>query len=462
MFTLSGGRAGIVCERREFLRAGGGLLVSSFVVPGFALGRAPEAGGRAKSCILVYLLGGPPHLDTFDLKPDAPSEIRGPFRPIATSVPGVRICEHLPRLARLAHRFALVRSVSHPNSNHTPMIYYTLTGHDTQKPSMDNDVRPPQRDDFPHLGAVVARFKGSDGALPGYIAIPEVAVRSSTSGEFKRARTLLRGGGSGLLGPRFDPLAIDGVPGAREAVPALALPRGVPPERFAARSALLSLLDRGLPAAASAGDFQEVRQRAVLLTGSANAGRSRVFSLEPEADHLRDRYGRHRFGQSLLLARRLAEAGVPFVAVHFNEMTVCDGWDTHQKNFEALQGELLPMLDQGLSALIEDLDQRGRLEETLVVCMGEFGRTPRINQNAGRDHWGDCSSTFLAGGGIRGGVVHGESDAHGAYPRSDPVDPVDIQATMYHCLGLDPGLVLYDHLRRPFPITEGKVIRALL
>jgi hypothetical protein len=459
MLTLVRGRAGIVCERREFLRAGGGLLLSSFVLPSWS--RAEGTVGKARSCILVYLLGGPPHLDTFDLKPDAPAEIRGPFRPIATSVTGVRICEHLPRLARLAHRFALVRSVSHPNSNHTPMIYYTLTGHETQNPSMDNDVRPPQRDDFPHLGSVVARLKSSP-ALPGFVAVPEVAVRSSISGEFKRARTLLRGGGSGFLGPRFDALAIDGVPGTREAVPSLALPEQVSPERFAARTAMLSLLDRGLPAAASADDFREVRRRAVLLTGAANAGRSRVFSLDSEPERLRDRYGRHRFGQTMLLSRRLAEAGVPFIAVHFNEMTVCDGWDTHSKNFEALQGELLPMLDQGLSALIEDLDQRGRLEETLIVCMGEFGRTPRINRNAGRDHWGDCSTTFIAGGGIRGGIVHGESDAQGAYPRADPVDPVDVQATMYRCLGLDPGLLIQDHLGRPFPISRGKAIEALL
>ncbi|MBI4602120.1 MAG: DUF1501 domain-containing protein [Planctomycetes bacterium] len=160
---------------------------------------------------------------------------------------------------------------------------------------------------------------------------------------------------------------------------------------------------------------------------------------------VRDRYGRLRSGQTLLLARRLTEAGVPFVAVHFNEMTQCDGWDTHQKSFEALQGELLPLLDQGLSALIEDLEQHGRLDEMLIACLGELGRTPKINPSAGRDRWGDCSSTLLALGGIRGGAVHGESDRHGAVPKSDPVDPVDIQATLYHCLGLDPGLVMYDH-----------------
>jgi uncharacterized protein (DUF1501 family) len=177
---------------------------------------------------------------------------------------------------------------------------------------------------------------------------------------------------------------------------------------------------------------------------------------------VRDRYGRHRFGQALLLARRLAEAGVPMTAVHFNEMTVCDGWDTHQRNFQDLQRELLPMLDQTLSALLEDLEQRGRLGQTVVVVMGEFGRTPRINAAAGRDHWGLCQSVLLAGGGIRGGAVYGASDRIGAYPSTEPVDPVDIHATVYHCLGLDPERVLYDHLRRPFPLSTGRVLTALL
>jgi uncharacterized protein (DUF1501 family) len=164
----------------------------------------------------------------------------------------------------------------------------------------------------------------------------------------------------------------------------------------------------------------------------------------------------------MLLARRLAEVGVPMIAIHFNEMTVCDGWDTHSKNFEALQDELLPMLDQGLSALLEDLEQRGLLEESLVVVMGEFGRTPRINKQAGRDHWGSCSSTVLAGGGIRGGNTYGSSDRLGAYPSSDPVDPVDVQATLFHCMGLDPKQILHDHLGRPFPISSGEVITSLL
>jgi hypothetical protein len=395
------------------------------------------------------------------LKPAAPAEVRGPFCPIPTSLVGVQVCEHLPRLARSAGRYALVRSVSHNNHNHTPMIYYTLTGRPVERPDQDNDVRPPQRTDFPHLGAVLARFKPSPAGLPGYLAMPEVAVRSSLQGEFKRARTLLRGGGAGFLGPLVDPLGVNGEPGSGEAVPALGLSKEMSTERLERRAALLSVLEQRGPALPATRTHGELRSQAVTLTG-ASGGTARAFSLDGEPPRLRDRYGSHRFGKALLLARRLAEAGVPMIAVHFNEMTICDGWDTHSNNFKALQGELLPMLDQGLSALLEDLQQRGLLGQTLVVVMGEFGRTPKINAAAGRDHWGLCQTVLLAGGGIKGGQVVGKSDRIGAYPASDPIDPVDIHATIYHCMGLEPEQTMYDHLRRPFPISTGRVIAPLV
>jgi hypothetical protein len=447
-------------DRRAFLRIGGGLALAGLTFPPAIHARRARGGG-ARSCILVYLLGGPPHLDMWDLKPGAPAEVRGPFRPIATALPGLRVCEHLPRLARLAGRYALVRSVSHNNHNHTPMIYYTLTGRPVERPDQDNDVRPPQRGDFPHLGAVLAHFKRSPLGLPGYVAVPELAVRSSTRGEFKRARTPLRGGGAGFLGPLCDPLAVNGDPGTPDAAPALGLPKEVSAERLGRRAALLSLLESRGPAPAAARAHGELREQAVVLTGAAGAA-ARAFSLAAEPPALRDRYGRHRFGRALLLARRLAEAGVPMVAVHFNEMTVCDGWDTHAKNFTALQAELLPMLDRGLSALLEDLEARGLLGETVVVVMGEFGRTPKINKDAGRDHWGLCQSVLLAGGGIQGGRVHGSSDRIGAYPATDPVDPTDIHATVYHCMGLEPEQVVHDSLRRPFAISTGRPLTALL
>lgn len=448
--------------RREFLRVGGGLAVAGLSMPALCQDGSQFPGGRAKSCILVYLLGGPPHQDMFDLKPDAPAEVRGPFDPIATNVAGTQICEHLPLLAGMADKYALVRSVSHKNSNHTPMIYYTLTGRNTARPDQDNDTRPPQREDFPHTGSVVSRFLPAPAALPGFIAIPEVAVRSSTTGQYKRARTALRGGHAGFLGAKYDPLVVNGEPGAADAIPALHLPADVPAERFERRAQLLELLDRGLPRSGAAGSQEQLRQQALVLTGAGQSGGPPVFSIESEAAKTRDRYGRHRFGQTMLLARRLAEARVPMVAIHFNEMTVCDGWDTHSDNFNALRTELLPMLDQALSALIDDLHERGLLDETLVVCLGEFGRTPKINANAGRDHWGECSAALLAGGGIRGGIVLGQSDKQAAFPVADPVDPVDIQATLYHLLGLNPRQQMYDQLNRPWEISAGKALRQLL
>src|SRR5262245_57511320 len=223
MASLAAQQSSGLWPRREFLRVGGGLAVAGLLAPMFARAQPSAAKGKdaARSCIFIYLLGGPPHLDMFDLKPAAPAEIRGQFQPISTSVLSLQICEHLPKLARLAHRYALVRSVSHNNHNHTPMIYYTLTGRPVEQPNMDNDVRPPQRTDFTHIGAVMARFKPSPLGLPGYIALPEVAVRSSTKGEFKRTRSLLRGGGGGFLGPLVDPLAVNGEPGTSDAIPLL-------------------------------------------------------------------------------------------------------------------------------------------------------------------------------------------------------------------------------------------------
>jgi hypothetical protein len=470
MLTFQNGNASLLCQRRSLLRVGAGMAVSAFALPTFLTpsrasanptGKSITVTGGAKSCILVYLLGGPPHQDMFDLKPDAPAEIRGPFRPVDTRLPGLQICELLPHLANNADKFSLIRSVTQRNSNHTPMIYYTLTGRHTGQPQRDNDIRPPQSDDFPHMGAVLSKFKKSAESLPGYVALPEVAIRSSTKGQFKRARNLLRGGGPGFLGATYAPLGVNGTPGSRDAIPALSLPKDVSTERFEQRASLLNLLDGGNVVGETQA-LHDIRQQAVSLTGSSQRGKLPVFSLDDEPATVRDRYGRHRLGQTLLLARRLATAGVPMVAVHFNEMTVCDGWDTHSKNFEACKTELLPMLDQSLSALLEDLDQSGQLDETLVVCLGEFGRTPKINKKAGRDHWGECSSALLAGGGIQRDQVFGSSDHHAAYPKTDPVEPADIQATLYHCMGLDSGLLIHDRSQRPFEITTGKVIEQLV
>jgi hypothetical protein len=469
MFLLSNGSPRLIGSRRDFLRTGRGLAATGLLLPEFATGNpalaAPGAGGtfgRAKSCILVYLLGGPPQLDMWDLKPAAPAEVRGPFRPIPTNLPGLEVCELLPRLAQQADRYALLRSVSHHNSNHTPSIYYTLTGRPVDQPQFDNDVRPPQPTDVPHLGSVVAKLKPRTNSLPGFIAIPEIAVRSSTRGEFQRARMPLRGGGPGFLGSRFAPLCVNGDPGTADGVPALALPEQVSSARFERRTALLTLLEWRTSTRGASAHYDELRRQAVVLSGASGAGDADTFSLAGEPEGVRARYGRHRFGRAMLLARRLAGAGVPMIAIHFNEMTVCDGWDTHSGNFDALKSELLPMVDESLSALLEDLDQRGMLDETLVVVMGEFGRTPKINANAGRDHWGDCSSVLLAGGGLKMGQVIGASDKQGAYPQTDPIDPVDLQATIYHALGLDPRIEIHDQFQRPWTISTGRVIESLV
>ena len=447
-------------SRRDVLRLGGLLAAGyPFSVAGLASANArqPSRGG-AKSCILVYLLGGPPHLDMWDLKPHAPAEIRGPFRPIPTTLPGVHVCEHLPRLARLASQYALVRSVSYPNSNHGAMMPYTLTGRQVERPEIDNVVEPPTRAHPPHMGSVISRYKQAPAALPGYVAIPELATRSNE--ENPRGMFVCRGDRAGFLGARYDPLGINGDPRNPDSMPALVRASDATLERLERRQSLLAVMDRSGPSAPATRDFATLHRTAVTMTGSRFGGG--LYALDAEPLQVRERYGMHRFGQSMLLARRLAEAGVPMVAIHFNYMTRCDGWDTHSNNFKALKEELLPMLDQSLSALLEDLRQRGTLDETLVVCMGEFGRTPRINANAGRDHWGPCSSTVLAGGGIRGGQVYGASDKNGAYPTSDKVDPIDIQATIYHRMGLDLNAEMRDQLGRTWPLTTGQVISKLV
>ncbi len=419
-----------------------------------AAGAAPRLsgeGGRARACILVYLLGGPSHLDMWDLKPDAPAEVRGPFKPIPSRVPGIQVCEHLPRLAQQAPRLALLRSLGYPNGDHPFMTYYTLTGRVSQTPLGANTVLPPSRRDDPHLGSVIGRFRHARADVPGYVAIPEVRVRMQPV-------PIAGGGRAGFLGPQWDPLAVNEDP--RERLDGLDLPEMVTAQRFDRRRSLLALVDGAPEAGGPAREYQAFRARTAELV--RGAGKDGLFALDREPEPLRERYGRHRFGQSLLLARRLVERGVTFAAVHFNHMTKCDGWDTHAANFECLKGELLPMLDQGVSALLDDLAERGLLDETLVVVMGEFGRTPQINPQAGRDHWGECSTAVFAGGGIRGGTVVGASDRTGAYPTEEACGPPDVVATIYHALGLRPDAVMWDsYLQRPMSLCDGAPVAAL-
>ncbi|MEX0677941.1 MAG: DUF1501 domain-containing protein [Pirellulales bacterium] len=441
--------------RRRFLQAGTLALFAGAVPAQRARGFSPDSDegirsfGRAKRCILVYLLGGPPQIDMWDMKPLAPAEIRGPFKPIQSAVTGMHFSEHLPRLAACAGDVAILRSVTFRNNDHPFMIYHTLTGRESRVPLGANTVLPPSRTDDPHMGAVVWKFKHREPGVPGYVALPEVQVRMKP--------TPVSGGGrAGFLGAAYDPLAINDDP--RSPPAGMKLPGEVTAERFAKRQSLLAVLDGRAPRSLASDDYQTFRRSASRLIGSSAGG---MFALEREPAPLHERYGRHRFGQSLLLARRLVEHGVSFVGVHFNHMTRCDGWDTHSNNFQALEGELLPLLDQGLSALVGDLKDRGMLDETLVVVMGEFGRTPRVNANAGRDHWGACASVLFAGGGIPGGHLVGASDSNCAYPCELPVAPADVVATIYHALGLAPHTLMHDPLGRPLVIAEGKPIRQL-
>ncbi len=438
-------------NRRSFFQTGMAGMLSALAAPRLTAAVPARPHRPIRSCILLYLLGGPPHLDMWDPKPNAPAEIRGPFRAIPTSVPAMHFSEHLPQLAARADRLAVVRSVSYANNDHPYMIYYTLTGRASPAPLGANTVLPPSRTDYPHMGAVVARFKHADWAVPGYVAIPEVRVRM-------QAVPVSGGGRAGFLGPSYDPLAINDDP--RDPLTAFQLPQGVTRQRFESRGGLLAVLEGAAPRTRPAVEHEAFRRSAGRLLSSPAT--RELFDLGNEPAPLRDRYGQHRFGQSMLLARRLAEAGVSLIGIHFNHMTRCDGWDTHARNFDCLKDELLPLVDNSLSALLDDLAQRGLLDETLVVCMGEFGRTPRINGNAGRDHWGHCGSVVLAGGGIRGGQIIGSSDQIGAYPREQPVDPADIQASIYHRFGLDPQQEMHDRLRRPIPLSVGTPVRQLI
>jgi hypothetical protein len=413
-------------------------------------GAPRESRPSAKHCILVYLLGGPSHLDMWDPKPKAPAEIRGPFEPIATAVPGVQFTEHLPRLARRADQLAIVRSVSHDNNDHPYMAYYTLTGRVSPVPLGANTVLAPSRSDDPHMGAIVSKFKHADTNVPGYVAIPELTVRMAPV-------PVAGGGRAGYLGPRYDPLPVNDDP--TRPIASLALPTGVSAARLNGREELLAVLDGRTLKTQRAAEYAAARRTAMRLTRSIGGGG--MFELSAEAAALRDSYGRGRFGQSLLLARRLVERGVSFVGVHFNYMSKCDGWDTHKNNFTCLKHELLPLFDRGLSALLDDLAVRGLLEETLVVVMGEFGRTPKINADSGRDHWGLCGSVVLAGGGVNRGIVVGASDKIGAYPAAEPVSPPDVTATIFHALGLDPKQLMSDGQGRPLALSTGQPVAEL-
>lgn len=471
MFSIPG-RPTSTCEgltRREWLRVGGlgGLSTGALALglPGLNAGRSAAAEsvrsttgfGKAKSCILLFLFGAPAHQDTWDLKPHAPAEIRGEFQPISTSVPGTSITEHLPLLAQRAHQYSQIRSVTHADNTHTVAMHYMLTGVRHKRPETN-----PQNasDDFPCYGAAVRWLSSQEGwsSRMGNRSLPASVSLNAPANQVSANNHIFPGFFAGFLGNAFDPLFVAQHPHEPTFQPlrAIASPsrliEGRELQNFAEPQ--LRLLDHSKSVRSWNSTYQNAFQ---LLTSPAI---QKTFAIADEPDALRQRYGMTPFGQGCLLARRLVEAGVSLVTVNWERDDAY--WDTHADNFNQHKNKLLPNFDKGFSALLDDLDQRGLLEETLVVALAEFGRTPKINAQAGRDHWAACNTVVMAGGGIRGGQIYGSSDRQAAYPASDPVRPEDLSATIYHLLGVDPQTVLHTPAGQAMLLTHGEPVHKLL
>jgi hypothetical protein len=454
--------------RREFLRAGALPLVG-LGLPRLLQARESAATlrprGKAKACIVLFMWGGPAHQDTWDPKPDAPVEYRGEFKPIPTRVPGFQVCEHLPQLARRADKLAVIRSMTHDDVNHLTAPHFLLTGHDLVNRS------GPRTDDWPGYGAVLARLGRGKGPLPPFVSMMPVVPDGAP-----RFVEESHGQDGGWLGPTYHPMRLDGDASKADfRPPDLSLRADVPQARSDRRRELLQSL---------AGQVRRLEQESPLAAADAHyrqafdllASRraAEAFDLSKEDPRVRERYGMNIHGQAVLQARRLVEAGVPLVTVFWQNdgiTNVSVYWDTHSRNFLDLKTRLCPVADQAFSALLDDLQQRGLLDETLIVWTGEMGRTPRVGQSVvggagagrdGRDHWARVFSSVLAGGGIRGGVVHGSSDRYAAYPATNPTRPADLAATVYHCLGINPQTRITDRLGRPQVLCEGSAIEPIL
>jgi hypothetical protein len=450
MLTLGQMRAR-TCQgltRRALLQIGASSVLGLSLTDLLRLRAAgASANGSARSVLLLWLWGGPAHLDTWDPKPDAPLDIRGPFSSIATSVPGMRIAELFPQVAQQAQRFAVVRSLHTASNDHGVAGTIGLTG--SAAGAVGLDGKPQAGSARPALGSIVAKARGAASKLPPFLVV---------GGRLHQGKKAIIGEGGGPLGALYDPFRLEYDPIHKRArIPALQLPPDLTPERLADRRRLMQAFDEIKRHGEALDDYR--RQAFALLTSPSSG---KMFDLGREPDSLKDRYGRTRFGQSCLLGRRLIEQGVPFVQINWSDHVEAEedagdgGWDHHYRNFQIMQDRHAPWLDQALSALLEDLHERGLLERTLVVAMGEFGRSPKINDKAGRDHWEHCYSALLAGGGIHGGRVIGSSDAHGSHPHDHPVTPADIAATVQHAVGVTSEQAATLGLN-----TSGKVIDEL-
>lgn len=438
--------------RRQWLQVGCSS-VFGLTLPGVLAGRANAAArrapaARAKSVILAFQSGACSHHDTFDMKPEASAEVRGPFQPIATTVPGFQICEHLPKLAERAKKYAVVRSMAHGDNNHLMSTHHMLTGHVQPGGFFDKIA---SRDDWPCYAAACDYLKPRTEPIPGGVNLPTFLMASPLTWP---------GQHGGFLSPKHDPWQITSDPNsANFRVDNLTLAAGIDAERLNDRRSLLDQIGAAKPR--TAGDEQQRRyanQQELAFSMLTSERLRTAFELARESDATRDRYGRHTFGQSLLLARRLVEIGVPVVQVNLGRV---QQWDNHANIFPTLKDTLLPPVDQGMSALLDDLESAGLLDETLVILIGEFGRTPKISDKAGRDHWGYCFSGLFAGAGVKGGQVIGKSDAMGAYPLTKSFTPDDLGATVYSALGIDPESTIHDRQGRPAQLNQGTPMTVL-
>jgi hypothetical protein len=461
-------------SRRSLLRVGGmGLLgltmpkiLEAAGTPGQIAGAAPDAtttlqkiAPRAKSVIFLYQFGGPSHIDMFDMKPDAPDAIRGPHKPIPSNVPGIHVSEHLPRVAKIMDKVTLIRSMTHTMKNHNSASYYALTGH---APPVDDIRLKDTLDLFPAYGSVVDRLAPTGGEVPTAVSYPYLI----------RDGAVTPGQHASFLGKAHDPFFFSQDPNSPDfALPELSLPSDMSIGRLEERRELQQVIDRQsrlLDYSATARGMDDYYGKALAMLNSTRL--RDAFNLSAEPEWLRDAYGRHTYGQSLLLSRRLVEAGAKFVTVYFSDsiggrLDTSGGWDTHgfdgTRMYPIVEKYHLPITDQTLPTLLTDLDERGLLDTTLVLWMGEFGRTPKINASASRDHWPQCYTVLLAGGGVKRGFVYGSSDKHAAYPASNAVRPDDLAATVFYLLGIDPHTEVKGFGDRPVTISDGTPIAGI-
>lgn len=450
-------------SRREVLRIGGlgaaGVTLAD-LLRSPATGEAVPTSGKAKSCIVLFLMGGPPQHSTWDPKPEAPEEVRGEFKPIATSVPGMQIGELLPKTAKLGEHLCLLRAMRTGDNAHSSSGYYMFTGVPHQPMNREN-ANPGAPNNWPNYASIVRQLMPGTSSLPAAVRLPHHIWNTDGS--------VWPGQAAGFLGSANDPWLFRCEPASESfKIPEFSLPEQLSFDRFAQRRELLEQVDRHVADARlrsdALGQYDGATEQAFDLLTAPKA--RAAFRLADEPKAVRDRYGHSQFGQSVLLSRRLVEAGVRLVQVNWfrspDEPSDAPCWDSHAREAKRLKTVLVPPFDQAYSALLTELIQRNMLDETLVVCLSEFGRSPKIAANGGRGHWGNVFSISLAGGGIRGGTIYGSSDSIGGEPKSNVVMPSDLLATIFHCLGLSPASELHDPLGRPFPIARGRVLHEIL